>query len=79
MIPEYFAKRFFLVVILPRTLWRIFVGAIFLTLVPGIEDTTTKQFIAVLGTGIMLGAVFGIYRAIRVLFADGEQVKQSVK
>jgi hypothetical protein len=66
------AKRFFLIVILPRTLWRIFVGAVFITLVPELEDTTAKQFIAVLGTGIMLGAVFGIYRAIRVLFANGE-------
>jgi len=75
MIPKYFAKRFFFVVILPRTLWRIFVGSIFLTLVPEIENTTTKQFIAVLGTGIMIGSVFGIYRAIRVLFADGEQAE----
>jgi hypothetical protein len=78
MIPEAFVKRFFIFVILPRTLWRMFVGGVFLTLVSGIEDTTTKQFIAVLGTGIMLGAVFGIYRAIKVLFADSEQVKQSV-
>jgi hypothetical protein len=75
MIPHSMAKRFFLIVILPRTLWRIFVGAVFLTLVPELENTTTKQFIAVLGTGIMIGAVFGVYRAIRVLFADGEQVK----
>lgn len=79
MIPEAFIKRFFVFVIVPRTLWRIFVGGVFLTLVPGIEDTTTKQFIAVLGTGIMLGAVFGIYRAIRVLFADSEQANQLVK
>jgi hypothetical protein len=69
------AKRFFLIVILPRTLWRIFVGAVFITLVPELENTTAKQFIAVLGTEIMVGAVFGIYRAIRVLFADGEQVR----
>jgi hypothetical protein len=79
MIPQAMAKRFFLIVILPRTLWRIFVGGVFLTLVPGIEDNTTKQFIAVLGTGIMLGAIFGIYRAIRVLFADSEQANQFVK
>jgi len=79
MIPQAMAKRFFLIVILPRTLWRIFVGGVFLTLVSGIEDNTTKQFIAVLGTGIMLGAIFGIYRAIRVLFADSEQVNQFVK
>jgi hypothetical protein len=78
MIPQAMARRFFLIVILPRTLWRMFVGGVFLTLVAGIQDTTTKQFIAVLGTGIMLGAIFGIYRAIKVLFADSEQVKQSV-
>ena len=79
MIPHEMAKRFFLIVIIPRTLWRIFVGAVFVTLVPGIEDTTTKQFIAVLGTGIMIAAIFSIYRAIRVLFADSEQVNQFVK
>jgi hypothetical protein len=79
MIPQGLAKRFFLIVIVPRTLWRIFVGGVFLSLVSGIEDTTTKQFVAVLGTGIMLGAIFGMYRAIRVLFADSEQAKQFVK
>lgn len=79
MIPKAFVRRFFMFVIVPRTLWRIFIGAVFLTLAKDIQDTTTKQFIVVLGTGIMVGAVFGIYRAIKVLFADSEQVNQFVK
>lgn len=79
MIPQEFVKRFFMFVIVPRALWRIFVGAIFITLVAEIEATATKQFIMVLGIGIILGAVYGFQKAFKVLFAKSEQVNQSVK
>jgi hypothetical protein len=75
MIPPEFAKRFFMFVIVPRALWKIFLGSVFLTLVKEIEDSNYRSVIAVLGTGVMLGAIFGLYRSIKILFADGEQAK----
>jgi hypothetical protein len=79
MIPAEFAKRFFMIVIIPRAIWKIFLGSVFLTLVQEVKDFNHRSFIAVLGTGIILGAVFGVYRSMKVLFADGEQVTKSVQ
>jgi hypothetical protein len=62
-------------VIIPRTVWRLFIGAVFLSLAPEVEAEITRQFIVILGTGIMLGSIFGLYRAVKVLFADSEEEK----
>jgi len=75
MIPKHFVKRFFMFVIIPRTVWRLFIGAVFLSLAPEVEAEITRQFIVILGTGIMLGSIFGLYRAVKVLFADSEEEK----
>ena len=76
---EQFIKRFFWYVIIPRALWKVFIGSVFLTIANEMNSLTQQQLIATLGTLILLGAVFSVYRAVRVLFADGEQDPRSVR
>jgi hypothetical protein len=76
---EYFIRRFFIYVIIPRTIWKTFIGSVFLTIANEMDSDLQKQLIATLGTLIILGAVFSMYRAVRVLFADSEQVTKLTK
>jgi hypothetical protein len=70
---QHFIKRFFWYVVMPRALSKVFVGSVFLTIANEMNSLVQQQLIATLGTLILLGAVFTVYRAVRVLFADGEQ------
>ena len=72
---EGFAKYFFWRLVIPRTIWRMFLGSVFVTLSIDIVDNASKIFVLTLGLGVILGSIYGCYRAINVLFADSEQVK----
>lgn len=76
---EQFIKRFFMYVIVPRTVWKTFIGSVFLTIANEMDSDLQKQLVATLGTIIILGAIFSLYRAVRVLFADSEQVTKLTK